>query len=93
MPVQPETNGHEMNFRMAELAEDQFAYDTEARLFYFIHLRIVFAETELPPAKMQNPTLTADFSGSLAYVFAARRALGRCASPEFDVRLSGGIGR
>jgi hypothetical protein len=30
MPVQPETNGHEMNFRMAELAEDQFAHDTKA---------------------------------------------------------------
>ena len=30
MPVQPETNDHEMNFRMAELAEDQFAYNTKA---------------------------------------------------------------
>ena len=31
VPVQPETNGHEMNFRMAELAEDQFAYDTKTK--------------------------------------------------------------
>ena len=45
-------------------------------LFYSIHLRIAFAETELRPSKMQNPTLRAAFRGALAYVFAARRAWG-----------------
>jgi len=50
-----------MNFRIVELAEDQFAYDTKARLFYFIHLRIVFAETELPLAKMQKSDAKSGF--------------------------------
>src|SRR5580692_726975 len=38
------------------------------------------------PSKVQKPTLTAPFNGSLAYVFAARRTVGLlCAQDSFRV--------